>query len=136
VIHIALPDLKLKYFVYPKVKAYCELPMQYPELTHTLDNFQKIKLAEETLDGHPCVKYAVKATNEFLEDVRAVVWQATDLKNFPLQLQFDVGEEVFTMSFRNVKLTPPDLLSFQPPQEFTRYTDQQELARDAARAAH
>jgi len=135
-IYVVLPSLKQKYLIFPTVKSYCVVPMTYFERNHSLDNFRIEKLGEEQLDGHPCVHSKVTAMNEFVEDVAADVWQATDLKNFPVKLEFKLKDAIFIMSFTDVKLTDPDFELFQPPQEFQRFPDLGALKQDALKRPH
>jgi len=58
----------------------------------------------------------------------ATVWNATDLKNFPVKIQHTPpqGQET-TMVFRDIKLSKPDAKLFEPPSDFKKYAGVQEL---------
>ena len=72
----------------------------------------------------------VVAVDQMGDESELLVWEATDLNRFPIQMRFDVVQGTFILLFRDVKLTPPDITLFQPPDEFCRYTDLSKLARD------
>ncbi len=127
-ITISLPEKKVTYLVYPGLQSYVE-NSSAGEKTGTNDAF-KVTITEvgkETLDGHPCVESKVLvisdqgATNEF------TVWNATDLKKFPVKIfRVEHGTEV-TMLFKNVALTKPAASAFEVPAGYTRYDNMQTM---------
>ncbi len=114
---ISLPESKFIYLIYPGMQSYVENPL--PEaLTGTNQNFKvtTTELGKETMDGHPCVENKVVvsddkgATNEF------TVWNATDLKNFPVKIITAKPEAKITLSFKDVPWpSRPHLRLFRPP---------------------
>ena len=48
---------------------------------------EKTALGKETIDGHACVKNKVVVKNEQGAVLEAITWNATDLKDFPLQIE-------------------------------------------------
>ena len=125
---ISLPENKFLYLIYPGLQSYMEHPLP-DALTGTNQNFKvaTTELGKETVDGHPCVENKVLvsdgngATNEF------TVWNATDLKNFPVKIITTKQETDITMSFKDVSLGKPAASSFVPPAGYTRYDDMQTM---------
>jgi len=131
-IRITRPDKKLSYSIFPGFEAYAETPLKDPSADTAPEKFkiETTELAKETVDGHPCVKNKVVVTDEKGAKHEATVWNATDLKNFPVKItQSDDGEEV-TMVFKDVKLAKPDKAQFDPPSAYKRYDNQMSLMRD------
>ncbi len=73
------------------------------------------KLGEETLDGHPCIKNRIIETDNSGKKHQSTVWNATDLKNFPLRIESGESPGTLTMSFKDVRLGAPDPALFEPP---------------------
>ncbi len=120
------------YFIYPGLKAYAAIT---PEGARPAEA-SKVKvssseLGTETVDGHPCVKNKVVLTDPDGKSTEAIVWNATDLKKFPVRIETtDKGTKV-RMTFSNVKFDKPDLKTFEPPAGFTRHTSLQGLIGEA-----
>jgi hypothetical protein len=129
IITIIDPELKRSYTVYPRAQAYVDSPIDWRERLKELSDIQKTELGRETVAGHPCIKSRVLATDQMGNESEVLVWEASDLNRFPIQLRFEVPQGAFTMLFHDVRLTPPDIAMFQPPAEFYRYTDLAQLAR-------
>jgi hypothetical protein len=129
---ISLPENKFVYLIYPGLQSYVENPLP-DALTGTNQNFKvaTTELGKETVDGHPCVENKVVvsddkgATNEF------TVWNATDLKNFPVKIITTKEETEITMSFTDVSLAKPVAASFNPPAGYTRYDTMQNMVHRA-----
>ena len=87
---IARPDKKLTYIIFPDLKAYYEEPMVAGATQQQTDaKVEKVPQGNETVDGHPCAKSLVTITTSKGERLQAIVWEATDLKNFPLKSQYN-----------------------------------------------
>lgn len=132
-VNIARPDKQVSYIIYPGLKAYAEMPIQEAAAkpAGAEPKIEKTELGKETLDGHPCVKSKVIITDEDGTTHEAVVWAATDLKNFPIQMQMKDKGSTITMHYRNVQFTKPDAKSFDPPAGFTKHNSVQELMQSA-----
>ena len=125
---ISLPEKKLLYLVYPSLQSYVENPL--PDAgTGTNQDFKvaTTELGKDTVDGHPCVENKVVvsngqgATNEF------TVWNATDLKNFPVKIIHAEKTTEITMSFTDVTLAKPAASAFDLPAGYTRYDNMQTM---------
>ena len=74
------------------------------------------RVAKEVVDGHPCVKNKVIVTAEQAQTVEAICWNATDLKDFPIQIQTHEKEVTSVMHFRELQFQKPDAALFEPPE--------------------
>lgn len=123
-ISIIRPDKKVSYTIYPALKAYLEQPLsnpgKEPKITTT-------PLGKETVDGHACTKSKIVMTDENGKREEATIWNATDLKNFPVQMQMQEQGAMVVMSFKDVQFAKPDAKQFEPPTGFARHTNMLQL---------
>jgi hypothetical protein len=122
-VNITLPEKKAHYLVYPNMQAYAEMPIQNPEAAKAATDFniEITELGKETLDGHPCVKNKAVVTDKQGVKHESTVWNATDLKNFPIKIESTEEGHKTTMVFRNVKLEKPEASLFEPPSDCKKY---------------
>jgi len=73
------------------------------------------KLGEETFDGHPCVKTKVTITSASGDRQELTVWNATDLKKFPIKTVQKQGDDTITTHYTKIRFTKPDAKNFEPP---------------------
>jgi hypothetical protein len=57
----------------------------------------------------------------------ATVWNATDLKNFPVRIDTTDETAKNTMTFTGVKFDKPDAKLFEPPTGYTRYPNMEAM---------
>lgn len=131
VVTITPADKKSVCMIYPNIHSYVD--MQIPGSGPDTNQYQiqTTKVGEETVDGHPCVKnktivWTDDQTNEF------TVWNASDLKNFPVQIAMSEGDMSATIDFHNVSFDKLDAGLFQAPTNYTRYGTMQDLMMSAA----
>jgi hypothetical protein len=55
------------------------------------------------------------------------VWNATDLKNFPIQIEMIAQGNTVNMSYTDLNFSKPDAGLFNPPGGFTRYDNMQAM---------
>ena len=60
----------------------------------------------------------------------ATVWNATDLKKFPVRIETAEGKGKVTMKLSNVKFDRPDAKVFDPPAAFTRYDNVETMVQE------
>jgi hypothetical protein len=122
---ISRPDKKLLYIVYPDARSYIGLPLtNEAALVGQKYKIEKKPVGQETVDGHPCAKNLVTVKDEKGSVVlTATTWNASDLKEFPVQIATKENDDTTIMHFRQPKLAPPDAKQFEPPAGFTRYPD-------------
>ena len=131
-VNIMLPETHQLYVIYPGAQAYTEMTLPQAGPAVDAGKESKVDYAEvgkETIDGHPCVKskMTVDAGNGTTRE--GFIWTATDLKGFPLQIQFNDPQLPMTMRFKEVQLKEPDAVHFIPPADFTKYNGPQEVMR-------
>lgn len=127
---ISRPDKKIVYLIYTGLSAYAETPLQDPEATKPASAFKmdKTELGKDTVDGHTCVKNKVVVTDDQGNKHESTVWNATDLKDFPIKIETtEQGGQTMTTLFTNVKLAKPDAAVFDPPSDFKKYDSPQAL---------
>ena len=126
---LARPDKKAAYLVYPALQSYVlnNLPETEPGTTNSDSKVETTELSKETVDGHPCVKNKVIITDKEGSGHESTVWNATDLKNFPVKIQtIEQGNNV-TMLFKNVSIAKPAASLFEPPSGYTKYDSVQSM---------
>jgi hypothetical protein len=70
----------------------------------------------ETLNGHSCkVENYVFKAKDGRGQVKAKLWEAQDLKGFPIQMEIAGSTPKFTMNYTDVSLEPPDPKLFRLP---------------------
>jgi hypothetical protein len=130
---ISRPDTGVNSIVYPGLKSYASLPAEKPK-TPKADDFKVVtkELGKEKLDGQDCVKNQVTVTGADGKKFEATVWNATQLKQFPVRIRSSEGGTPYSLTFRNVKFEKPAATLFETPASFTRYDDPMALMRGAA----
>jgi len=120
---VARPDKKVAYLIYPGMQSYVETTQAEPEIAATNNDYKvdTTELDRETVDSHACVKNKVTVTGQDGIKHESTVWNATDLKNFPVKIQTAEGGATTTMLFKNVSLDKPDAGQFELPAGFTKY---------------
>ena len=120
---IGRPDKKTSYLLYPGMQAYVENPLPDSETTTSASDYkvETTELGKETLAGHPCVKNKVVLTDKAGNQHESTVWNATDLKNFPVKIKQTLQGKETTMTFTEVSLAKPAASQFEPPADCTKF---------------
>jgi hypothetical protein len=129
IVTIARPDKKTAYLVYPGLSSYAEIQLSKSDSAPAGSDYKVdvTEIGKETVDGHPCVKNKYVVTDNEGVKHESTVWNATDLKKFPVKIQTtERGDEV-TMSFKNVALDKPSAKLFDAPADFKKYDDVQQM---------
>lgn len=132
VVSILRPDRKVSVIAFPTAKIYAEEPMSPSDAEGYSAKYDLTskELGKETIEGHPCVKSQVSVKSGTGAAVQGVVWNATDLKNFPIKIQLPEGDSLVEMTFKDVKLQKPDAASFEPPAGYRRYDNMEKLVQE------
>jgi hypothetical protein len=120
------------YIVYPSLQAYATIPT--PDNKATDDSKIKMdttELGKETVDGQACVKNKVILTEPDGAKSEATVWNATELKKFPVRIETAKDGTKVRMSFKNVKLEKPDTKLFEAPSTYKKYDSVQGMLQEA-----
>jgi len=128
-IFISRPDLKLSYMVYPGLNSYAELVSQDTSASINPDDYkiETSELGKETVDGHECVKNKATVTDKDGNKHEFTIWNATDLKKFPVKIITDEQGRSSTMLFKNVSLIKPAASLFEAPSGLTKYDNVQTM---------
>jgi hypothetical protein len=120
---ISRPDKKVAYMIYPGLKAYAEMPLPESESAENVSKYkvETKELAKESVEGQACAKNKVTVTDDKDKKTEFTIWQATDLKKFPVKIISTESGEASTMTFKEVKLTKPDDSQFDAPKDFKKY---------------
>jgi len=126
---ISRPDQKAAYLIYPGLQSYAQVQMPNADSVSTNSDYKVdiTELGKETVDGHPCVKNKYVVTDKEGVKHESTVWNATDLKKFPVKIEtVEQGDHV-TMEFKNVSLAKPAASQFDPPTDYKKYESIQQL---------
>ena len=117
VVSVFRPDKKATYIMYPGVQSYLSIPLAKGEAEAMEKGLklEKSSLGKETIDGHPCVKNKITVRGDKGPVLEAVTWNASDLKDFPLQIQLKEKDNKVLMHFSQVSLARPDAKQFDLP---------------------
>jgi hypothetical protein len=129
IINVVVPQKKLMWLIYPSLEAYAEMPL--PEgSTDALDKDFKVErtpVGPETVNGMACVKHKVVMTGKNGRRQEGFTWNAAELEDFPLRMQFAEEGNAVTLTFSNIKRSAPPGADFEAPAGFKRYNDIQQL---------
>jgi Domain of unknown function (DUF4412) len=127
---VAKADKKTAYLIYPNLQAYAEVHQRNASATNSDFKTQTTKLGEEKVDGHSCVKNKVVVTDAEGAQHEYTVWDASDLKNFPVKIEMTNQDTDVVMLFKNISLSKPDASLFAAPTSYKRYDSPQELMQE------
>ncbi len=126
---VARPDIDTVYLILPGMQSYVQMPMSKNERAPTNSDFkvETTELGKETVDGHPCLKNKYVVTDNEGVKHESTVWNATDLKNFPVKIQTSESGDDIIMLFKDVSLAKPAASVFDVPAGYTKYDSMQAL---------
>lgn len=129
---ISRPDKKVNYLIYSGLSAYLESESKDAESTDAAGKYkvETTEVGKETIDGHACVKNKIVVTDEKGKTHESLVWNATDLKNFPVKIETAEDGTKITMLFKDIKLAKPDDAIFAPPAGFKKYASMMTLMQE------
>lgn len=122
---LKLADKQVAYMVYPGLESYCDLPAG--RKGNSDGKVDKTELGKDTVENHPCVKSKLTYTDKDGRTSEALVWEATDLKNFPIQYQTVDEGQTTTATFTDIKQGKPAAALFELPASYKRYGSMQEM---------
>lgn len=125
VVSIVRPEKKASYLIFPGIQSYINTPLSKidTDAYEKKPRLEKTVLGKETLDAHACVKNKVVTTNDKGEKSEFTVWNATDLKDFPVQILTKEKDDTVIMRYKEVKLARPEAKQFDVPSDFKEYAD-------------
>ena len=122
---LKVADKQAAYIVYPNLQSYCDMPAGRkgnPE-----GKVDKTELGRDTVENHPCTKSKLTFTDKDGRTSEALVWEATDLKNFPIQYQTVDEGQTTTTTFTDIKSGKPAASLFELPASYKKYGSMQEM---------
>jgi len=136
-ISISKGDTKTVYLIYPGLNSYAKTESRKAGQGTNETKMVTTELGKETLDGHPCVKNKYTVTNAKTgEKLEVVAWNATDLKNYPIQVEIESQSTAngkkgpaTTLHFTDINTAQPAASLFEPPVGYRVYTDVQAMVQ-------
>ena len=122
---LALPEKPATYMVFPNLKSYCDMPA--PNKGNAEGKLEKTELGSDTVENHACKKSKLTFTDKDGKTAEATVWEATDLKSFPIRYQTVENEQTTTTTFSDIKMEKPDASLFDLPAGYKKYGNMQEM---------
>src|SRR5262249_15788086 len=87
----------------------------------------KAELGKETVEKHPCTKSKLTYTDKNGRTSEALVWEAVDLKDFPIQYQTVDEGHTTTTTFSDIKMGKPEASVFELPASYKKYGSMQDM---------
>ena len=129
---VTRPDKKVNYLIYPGLTAYLESEAKDAESTDAVGKYkvESTEVGKETVDGHACVKNKIIVTDDKGKTHESLVWNAADLKQFPIKIETAEGGSKIVMRFNDIQLAKPDAAIFAPPAPFKKYDNMMALMQE------
>lgn len=129
VVSIIRPDKKIVYVIYPDQQAILVMPLPKEDYegSDKAPKIAKTPLGKETIDGHSCVKNRVLISGANGQSAEAITWDATDLKDLPIQIQTKEKDTISTVRFKQIQFERPADGLFEPPSGYTQYDNPEDL---------
>jgi outer membrane lipoprotein-sorting protein len=125
---ISQHDKNAVYVIYPHAQSYAQMtPPASVKASNADSKLDVTALGKETVDGHPCVKNKAILTDKQGQKHEFTVWNATDLKNFPIKIAMNEQGSAITVSYQDISFSKPAASEFNPPTGYTKYSSPQEL---------
>jgi len=133
---ITCPDKKKMYLTFPRIEAFQEFPISDDTLNEMTTrskavSFQKTEVGQETVNGYACTKTIVVVTESNRPPEKAIIWFASDLKEFPVRIAMANNKLLQVIEFKNVQLEIPKPIFFEVPTNYSRLEDTASVFRVA-----
>ena len=69
----------------------------------------------DTVDGHACKVENMTVTPKSGQPVKMKVWEAEDLKGFPIKIEMQLARGPFTLQYKDISFAAPDPSLFTHP---------------------
>ena len=122
---LKLADKQAAYIVYPNLQSYCDMPTG--KKGNSDGKLDKTELGSDTVENHACTKSKLTFTDKDGRTAEALVWEATDMKNFPIQYQTVDEGQTTTTTFSDIKMGKPDAALFELPASYKKYDSMQQM---------
>ncbi len=135
VVSIAGTSSNFNYIIYPSLKSYVEVGYKEGAADEKKMKFEKTDLGEEVVVKQKCKKNKIVATDSAGNKQEAIVWNAPNIKGFPLQIKMKDSDNEVTMLFKNPKVETPSADLFKVPEGYKKYGSFEELMKSAVERA-
>lgn len=129
-VNVLLPEKKKMLVIYPALEAFAEMDMP-DDAADTSDKQEVVEAGKETVDGHECLKHKVVTTDAKGKKQEGFTWNASDLKKFPVKMQFAEKDSTVVMTYKNINFTAPEEKLFAAPAGYAKHADIQSLMKSA-----
>lgn len=128
VVSIIRPDKGLVYVIYPDQRVLLSMPLPKEDSEASkAPQISKTALGKETIDSHPCTKNRVVVTDSTGQKAEVTTWDASDLKDLPIQIETQDKDIVSLLRFKEIQFQRPSPSYFEPPSGFTQYQNPDDL---------
>lgn len=125
---VTRPDIKVSYIIYPNAHSYVKRILFGADVDLANQKLVRTSLGKAKIDGHACVKNHSVVKNEKGETLLdATTWNATDLQDFPIQIEMRDSGNITVMHFQQVSFARPDSRLFEPPPGYQAFNTPEEL---------
>jgi hypothetical protein len=128
-------DKRLIHVLFPGAQSYVDTELSAAETAAAEKNVQvqRTPLGKETIENHPCTKTRVVVKNaKGVLLLEATTWNASDLKEFPIQIAARAKDGTTIMRFSQMQMARPAAAQFEPPNGYTKYGNPDMLLLAAA----
>lgn len=132
IVFLTKKDERTVYMIYPGVQAYIPIPIpdfalaEFDMHSGTI-KIQKTQLGQETLLGHPCIKYKAVDTEPNAPPQDGLIWSATDLQGFPIGMALHAEGALMKFNFQSVQIRNPGSSLFAIPTNYIAFTNSADL---------
>ena len=129
VVSLIRPDQRSTFAMFPKLRSVVKLPMPpvEAEAFSKPAKMERTAVGREKMEGYACVKYRVVSTDDKGGKHEATVWNAAELRDFPVCVATREGDDTVVMRFRQVQFVRPEAAKFEIPTGYTECADMQAL---------
>ncbi len=127
---LTFPDKKTTVIIYPGMQSYVEIPLPKSEVAADDFKVEITELGKEAADGHACVKNKVVLTEPNGKKHESTVWNATDLKQFPVKITTTEQGHQAVMHFNNISFSTPAASAFTVPSSLKKYDSMQAMMQE------
>jgi len=129
---ISLPKKHHSYLIYPGLESYVELPIDDPDAGKTAADYEMTvaEVGREEIAGHACIKNNVVVTDQDGKKHESTVWNAGDLKKFPVKIETTEQGHNIVLLFSDIEFSKPAADRFTPPPAYKKYDNMMAMMQE------
>ncbi len=89
----------------------------FPYLVLNKSKVEHTRAGEESVNGHLCDVENVTITQENGHEIKLKIWEAQDMKGFPIKIEYDRAGGPRMALYKDVSLSAPDPALFKRPEK-------------------